>query len=39
MNGERDELTRELRRLRRAGVYFAICLAVFVALVLVGLYH
>ncbi len=37
--GEDGELAAEWRRLRRAALFFAVCLTVVVVLGVVGLYH
>jgi hypothetical protein len=34
-----DDLSAEWRRLRRAAIFFIACAAVFVTLLVIGLYH
>jgi hypothetical protein len=34
-----DDLSAEWRRLRRAAIFFVACAAVFVTLLVIGLYH
>ncbi len=38
-HGRSDDLRSELRRLGRAALFFLGCLAVFAALLAIGLYH